>query len=115
MEKLQEITEYAFTREELFSMEKHLLMKLDYRLAMPTRDQFALYYSRHFHFTSRQQQLLSFLILLSFLDYNFNCICMSQVAAAASLLVLQVNCIVIRFFILAFLTILFILIRIMDR
>jgi hypothetical protein len=82
---------YLFTRDELFVMEKKIFAKLNYNLSFPTRYQFAVYYSYHLSFNQKQENLLNYLILLSFMDYNLNFVSISQVAASAVYLVLQLT------------------------
>jgi hypothetical protein len=82
---------YTFTREDLYKMEKRILTKVQYRVNIPTRYQFAFYYAHHLSFSSKQRSLLLFLLSLSFLDFNLNYELMSCVAASAVYLTLQVS------------------------
>lgn len=77
-------------KDSIYQMEKRILQKLQYQLHIPTRYDFAMYYSYHLSFTNQQKSLYFYLILLSFFDFNLNYDSMSCVAASAAYLVLQV-------------------------
>ena len=80
----------SMNKEAIYQMKKRILQKLQYQLMIPTRYEFAIYYSHHLQFTIKQKSLLLFFILLSFFDFNLNYESMSRVAASAVYLVLQV-------------------------
>jgi hypothetical protein len=73
-------------------MEAILLPLFQCHVSVPTRYEFAMRFCETARLSVREKSLVTFLLELSFLDYNLNYFLPSRVAAGAVHLAIQVQC-----------------------
>jgi G2/mitotic-specific cyclin-B, other len=90
METLMLHTNFVYSKSDLFTMEKHILSILHFQLQSPSRLQIIEMFNQFFQLRDKQRSLATYLIMLSYLEFEFNYYRMSIVAAAAIYVTLQV-------------------------
>ncbi len=90
VENLVFIADCCFDVEQLVNYEQRLMRIFEYKAAMPTRHYFALRFVRAAECSPKEVSLVQYLVELSLYDVNFLQFPMSQIAAAAVHLALQI-------------------------
>lgn len=79
-----------FEKEDVHNMEQVLLPLFQCQIGIPTRFDFAQRFYETAGLTARERSLVTFLLELSYLDFNLNYFLPSKVAAGAVHLAIQV-------------------------
>lgn len=91
IDTLLKYVKYSFTRIELYNTEKLILNLLNYNISIPNRYEFCLIYLNFLNFSEIQKNLLYYIVIISYLDYNLNYFNESNIAAACIHYVLQMT------------------------
>ena len=87
--KFIEITDKAYTKEEILNMEDEVLKQLEFNIVFPTSNDFYNILSKLFNFDKRQYFLGKYFIEMALIDYNMLKYSGSVISAASIYLVMK--------------------------